>query len=118
MKFMYFSIKYRYKNINLIYNRLYCCNRTCYCVYLVYVMSAARYITSALRYHPRYQSRSSMYILGLIPGTFTELAEAVPIALLDVDKFKTNFFARKLSCLTNCKILFGLQHLDSKMSFK
>ena len=30
-------------------------------------MSASRYITSALRYHPCYQSRSSMYIRGLIP---------------------------------------------------
>ena len=28
---------------------------------------------------PRYQSRSSMYIHGLIPLNFTELAEAVPI---------------------------------------
>ena len=27
-------------------------------------------VTSALRYHPRYQSRSSMYIRGLIPHGF------------------------------------------------
>ena len=38
-----------------------------------------RYLTSASRYHPRYQSRSSMYIRGQIPQNFAELAEAVPI---------------------------------------
>ena len=42
------------------------------------VTSASRYITSASSYHPRYQSRSSMYIRGLIPRNFAELAEAVP----------------------------------------
>ena len=41
--------------------------------------SATRYITSASRYHPHYQSRSSMYIRALIPRNFAELAEAVPI---------------------------------------
>ena len=46
---------------------------------MVSVTSASRYITSASRYHPRYQSRSSMYIRGLIPRNFAELAEAVPI---------------------------------------
>ena len=50
-----------------------------YCVNMVSVTSASRYITSASRYHPRYQSRSSMYIRGLIPRNFAELAEAVPI---------------------------------------
>ena len=44
------------------------------------VTSASRYKTSASRYHPRYQSRSSMYIHGLILRNFAELAEAVPIA--------------------------------------
>ena len=38
-------------------------------------------VTSASNYHPRYQSRSSMYIGGLIPRNFAELAEAVPIAM-------------------------------------
>ena len=47
---------------------------------MVSVTSASRYIMSAPRYHPRYQSRSSMYIRGLIPVNFAELAEAVPIA--------------------------------------
>ena len=42
-------------------------------------MSASCYITSASRYHPRYQSRSLMYIRGLIPGNLADLAEAVPI---------------------------------------
>ena len=37
-------------------------------------------VTSASRYQPRNQSRSSMYIRGLIPRNFAELAEAVPIA--------------------------------------
>ena len=41
--------------------------------------TASRYITSASRYHPRYLSRSSMYIRSLIPRNFAELAEAVPI---------------------------------------
>ena len=59
MKFMYFSIKYRYSN------------HTCYCVNMVSV-------TSASLYHPGYQSRSSMYIRGPIPWNFAELAEAVP----------------------------------------
>ena len=52
---------------NFIYNRLFCCNHTCYCVNMVSVTSASSYIASASRYHPRYQSRSSMYIRSLIP---------------------------------------------------
>ena len=75
MKFMFFSIKYRYillKNIIFIFKRSFCRKHTCYCVNMVYM-------TSASRYHPRYQSRSSMYIQGLIPRNFAELAEAVPI---------------------------------------
>ena len=48
-------------------------------------------VISASRYHPRYQSTSSMYIRDLIPRIFAELAEAVPIGTvcipyyLDVD---------------------------------
>ena len=80
----FFSIKYRYSDIllkkqQLHLSRLFCCNHTCYCVYIVSVTSAPRYITPASRYHPRYQSRSSMYIRGLIPRIFAELAEVVPI---------------------------------------
>ena len=86
MKFMYFSIKYRYRdillkknnNINLIYNRLFCFNHTCYCVGMV---SASRYVASATHY----QSRSSMNIQGLIQLNSTELAETVPITLVLLD---------------------------------
>ena len=84
MKFMFFSIKYRYSDILLKRHKLHLsclfyCNNTCYCVIMVSVTSASLYKTSASRYHPRYQSRSSMYIRGLIPRNFAELAEAVPI---------------------------------------
>ena len=48
---------------------------------MVSVTSASRFATSASRYQPHYQSRSSMYIRGLIPRNFAELAEAVPIIL-------------------------------------
>ena len=68
------------KKHKLNLSRLFCCNHTCYCVNMVSVTSASRYITSASRYHPRSQSRSSMYIRGLIPRNFAELAEADPIA--------------------------------------
>ena len=76
--FFFFSIKYHKHKLHL--RRLFCCNNTCYCVKMVSVTLASRYITSASRYHPRYQSRSSMYIRGLIPRNFAELTEAVPIA--------------------------------------
>ena len=46
---------------------------------MVSVTSASLYILSASRYHPRYQSRSSMYICGLIPQNFAEYDKAVPI---------------------------------------
>ena len=71
MKFMGFF----QKNIAMC-----CCNHTCYG--MVSVTSASRYITSASRYHPRYQSRSSAYIRGLIQRNFAELAQAVPIVTL------------------------------------
>ena len=66
MKFMYFSIKYRYsdillkKNIKFRYSRMFCCSHTCYCVGMVSVMPASCYVMSASHY-------ISMYILGLIP---------------------------------------------------
>ena len=72
MSVMYFSIKYSdnllKKKHSFIYNRLFCCNHTCYCVGMVSVTSASRY-----------QSRSSMYIRGLIPRNSAAFAEAVPI---------------------------------------
>ena len=79
------SIKYRYGDIllkkhYLHLSHLFCCNHTCYCVCIVSVTSGPCYITSASFYHPCYQSRSPMYIRGLIQRNFTELANAVPIA--------------------------------------
>ena len=74
------SIKYRYSDILLkkqsklhlkhlveCCNRLFRCNQTCYCVGMVPVTSVSRYVTSG----SRYQSRSSMYIRGLIPQNCT-----------------------------------------------
>ena len=83
MKCMFFQLNI-YSDIllkkhKLLLSRLFCCNHIFYCVKMVSVTSASRYITSASHYHPRYQSRSSMYIRGLIPRNFAELAEAVPI---------------------------------------
>ena len=46
---------------------------------MVSATSASRYIMSTFSCHPRYQSRSSMYIRGLILRNFAELTEAVPI---------------------------------------
>ena len=54
------------ENISFIKSCLFFYNHTCYCVNMVSVMSVSRY-------HPRYQSRSSMYIPGLIPGNLAEL---------------------------------------------
>ena len=44
---------------------------------MVPVTSVLRYVTSASRNHPRYQSRSSMFIRRLIPRNFSE----VPIGI-------------------------------------
>ena len=38
------------KNINFIYNRLFCCNHTCYSVGMVAVTSESHNVTSASRY--------------------------------------------------------------------
>ena len=46
---------------------------------MVSVTPESRDITSASRYHPCYESRSSMYVRCLISRNFAELAEAVPI---------------------------------------
>ena len=55
---------------------------------MVSATSESRYITTASRYHPHYQSRSSMYIRGLIPLHFSELSKTVPIAVLrDLSSF-------------------------------
>ena len=86
-KCYFFSMKYCYSDLllekkhKLYLSHLICCNYACYCVNMVSVTSASRYIRSASRYHLRYQRRSSMKICGLIPRNFGELAEAVPIAV-------------------------------------
>ena len=49
-----------------------------YCVNMVSMTPALHYITSASRYHPHYQSTSSMFIRGLFHGI---LADAVPIGV-------------------------------------
>ena len=80
MKFMGYS-DILLKKHKLHLSCLFCCNHTCYCFNMVSVTSGSRYITLASHYPPHYQSRSSMYIRGLIPQNFAELAEAVPIGL-------------------------------------
>ena len=93
MKFMFFNkiSLYRYfiEKHKLHLSHLFCCNQTCYCVNMVSVTSPSRYLTSVSRYHLPYQSRSLMYIRGLIPQNFAELAEAVPIGL----GFNTHLYA-------------------------
>ena len=57
-------------------------------------------VTSASRFHPHYQSRSSMYIRGLIQLNFAELAEAVPIATTCVNVYlRINRLYMDLICL-------------------
>ena len=60
MKFKCFSKTYRYSDIVLKRQALFIFNHTSYCVNMVSVTSASRYITSASCYHPGHQSRSSM----------------------------------------------------------
>ena len=69
-----------------------------YCVGMVYVTSASCYVTSVLRY----QSRSSMFIRGLIPMNSTELAEAVPFSLIQVDCEKKSHLYSHSICATHC----------------
>ena len=78
MKVMFFIYSAEQQH-NLHLSRLLCCNHTCYYVDMVSVTPVSRFITPASRYHPRYQSRYSMYIHGLVPRNSAELAEAVPI---------------------------------------
>ena len=62
---------------------------------MVSVTSVSRYITSTSRYNPRYQSRSSMYILW----NFAELAEIFPM-----DYLNSNLIWRTLSGLVDVVI--------------
>ena len=61
---MYFLVKYRYTS------------------FIIIVCLAAIALVIVLTSASRYQSKSSMYIRGLIPRNSMELAEAVPIELL------------------------------------
>ena len=51
-----------FNNINFIYNSLFCCNHACYCVCMVFVTSASRYVRQrhvlkvVLDVHPRSDS--------------------------------------------------------------
>ena len=56
---------------------------------MVSVTSASRNITSAPCYRPPYQSRSLIYIRGMILRNFAELAEAVPIEVANVQSMKS-----------------------------
>ena len=73
-------------------NRLFCCNQTCYCIGMASVTSSSRYVASA----SRYQSRSPMYIQGLIPPNWPK-----QFRLLDS---KTTWIIVH-ACLTLCMML-------------
>ena len=79
---------------------------------MVSVTSASRFITPASRYHPRYQSRSSMYIHGLIPRNFAELAEGVPIGSLLV----LFFFSDVLPYLHHLVLMYLVSY-EKRMNF-
>ena len=90
--------------MNFIYNRLFCCNHTCYYVGMVSVTSASRYATSA----SRYQS----YFLDVHPRSdSTELAEAIPSGFSSVS-LPSDAFGRLLYFLVIltylCLYLFRL----------
>ena len=70
LTYVYAVAIFYWKTLNLIYSILWnvatvvCkCNRTSYCIDMLSVTTAWRYVTSASRYY----SRPSMYIRGLIP---------------------------------------------------
>ena len=99
------------KKHQLYLSRLFCCNHTRYCVNMVsvksasrFITSASRYIKSASRYHPLYQSRSSMNFRGLLPRNFAELAAAVPIDLLfdNIFALKSLFWFEKATIVSSC----------------
>ena len=79
-------------------------NHTCFCVNMVSV-------TSASRYHPHYQSRSSMYIRGLILRNFAEFAEAAPILIQYV-----NLLPTIVHCYQNAYSLIILPEPDLYMT--
>ena len=74
-----FSIKYQHSDIllknNFIYKRFVLLQSHLLLCWHGFCDVSVTYVTPA----SRYQSRSSMYVRGLIPGNSRELAEAVPI---------------------------------------
>ena len=70
---------------------------------MVTVTSASRYITPASRYHPRYHSRSSIYICGLIPRNFAELAELIRLNQVPYLTLNTIWESDKTQECTKCK---------------
>ena len=71
---LYFFIKSLLKKHKLHLSHLFCCNHTCFCVYMVSMTSRPHNITSASHYHPRYQSKSLMYIRGPNSGNLADFA--------------------------------------------
>ena len=93
------------KKHKLHLSRLFCCNHTCYCVNVASVTPASRYITSASRFLLRYQSRSSMYIRGLIPRNSAKLARQFRLGAMVWSVIST------LSYLRYCLFVFlGITH--------
>ena len=71
---------------------------------MVSVTSASLYITSASLKHLHYQSRSSMYIRGLIPQNFAEYAEAIQVDILNIVHTITSQLRDVQLLLTRCKL--------------
>ena len=69
---------------------------------MVSATPASRYVTSS----SRYQSRSSMYIRGLIPRISTELAEAVPIDFQPVQNLWLPAFVLVILHSVTCTVLY------------
>ena len=67
---------------------------------MVYVTSASRYVTSV----SRYQSRSSMYVRGLIPQNSVEFAEVVPIGFYHAIAQMYDYVPDSLYGHVNCLI--------------
>ena len=57
-------------------------------------------VTPALRYHPPYQRRFSMYIHGMFPRNFAELVEAVSFDLNGVSLVGDRMLAGSLPGVT------------------
>ena len=111
MNFMYFSINsdIYFKNINFIYNHLFSCNHTCYCVGKVSVTLASRYVhvTPA----SCYQSRSSVYTQGPIPRNWLRRFR---LALMQLHSIRS-YYLENLLTLTPCLLV---SHADCLKVYK